>query len=213
MSAAAAGGGSKVDMRLGRVEHGAGHLPALVLPASLRRLTLAVVGSVAFVMAGALLIAIAGPERDTAVVGAVSILVFGLFAIFGLYGIGRDVGRVALTTAGVHGGGRSELFVPWTAITSIEPLTIHRASMIGMAIVDAPDVRIPRRLAVGRSLNRQMYGVDVAVGGPTDRERAELIAALLAYYAEDPARRHEIGRALSSIDALTRHAEAGARHC
>jgi hypothetical protein len=50
----------RVGAHLGRVAHGAGHLPALVFPASVRRLWVALVVSIVFVAVGLAILVTAG---------------------------------------------------------------------------------------------------------------------------------------------------------
>lgn len=191
-----------VGARLGRVAHGAGHLPAVVFPASLRRLWLALAGSIVFVVIGVVLLLSAGTNQRALVAGVVAVLVFGVFAIGGIYGLVRDVSSVAISAAGLHGGSRSEVFVPWSALVGTRVLTIRGTSMVGLEVTHPSAVRMPRRLLAVGSLNRRWFGMDLAIGGPSDRPRAELIAQTIAYYAEDVQRRTGIGLALPPLDGL-----------
>lgn len=196
------GRGPGAGMRLGEVEHGPARLPALVLAGGMRRLLVAVAICAILVVAGIWLIAFAGGGRSELAGGVVAILLFGALALAGLWGLVRDVGRVSLSSAGVHGGSRGEVFVPWDAIRAVRPLTIHNTCMVGLAVTGSPLVRMPRRLRAVQSLNRKVYGIDVAVGGPTDGGRAKAVAALITWYLEDPQRRRELGRALPAADAI-----------
>jgi hypothetical protein len=195
-----------VDMRLDKVLHGPSHLPALVFPGSIRRLVLAVVLSIAFAVGGVWLVV---SSRDDTVVYVAIVMFFGAAALVGLWGVVRDVGSVALSSAGVHGGSRSEVYVPWAAIRSAIPMEVKgewgegTTWMVGLDVTDPSAVRMPRRLRAVRSMNRGMFGVDLAVGGPTDQQRAEAIGSVITYYAAEPGRRHEIGRVLPPAAALT----------
>ena len=188
---------------LGRVEHGAGHLPAVVFPAALRRLRLAVIGSSVLALLGVAMLVVARESQRGLVAGVLVVVVFGAFAMVGAWGLIRDVSSVAFTAAGIHGGARSEVFVPWSALVAAMPLTIHRTSMVGLQVTDPAAVRMPRRLQVVRGLNRDWFGVDLAVGGPTDAARADVVAQAIAYYAEDSQRRAAIGLTLPPLEGLS----------
>ena len=206
--------GTPVRAHLGRVEHGAGHLPALVFPAALRRLYLAVIGSIVLALVGVALLVVARDSQRGLIAGVLVVDVFGTFAIIGAWGLIREVGSVALTAAGIHGGARSEVFVPWPALVEAVPLRIHHTSMVGLRVSDPAAIRMPRRMRLVERLNVVSFGVDVAVGGPTDAARAEFLARAIAYYAEDVDRRVTIGLSLPPLDGLVAASrKPGAERC
>jgi hypothetical protein len=131
------------------------------------------------------------------------VLAFGAFAIVGTWALVRDVSSVAISSAGVHGGSRSEVFVPWEVLVRTRVLTIRGTSMVGLEVSDPNAVRMPRRLLAVRAINRDWFGMDLAVGGPSDRARAELIAQTIAFYAEDAQRRPRAGVLLPPLEGLT----------
>jgi hypothetical protein len=192
----------RVEMELGRVAHDPGYLPALIFPGSLRRLGVAVAVGVLFGVIGLGLAVTSRPAEDQWLIGVAAVLLFGGLAIVGIYGIVRDIGRVALSAAGIHGGSRSEVFVPWSALQDARVLRIRGTSMVGLRVSALDAVRLPRRLRAVSRLNREWFGVDAAVGGPTDGPRATMVTLAIGYYGVDADRRAEVGLTLPTIEQL-----------
>jgi hypothetical protein len=137
------------------------------------RTLLGVAGAVGFVALGVVLGRIDEPLAP--VIGYGCAAVFGVFAVIGLARIGRRGPALQIDAAGIRRWfGRGERLIPWSAVETVEEVTIHRQHYLAIWLHE-PDRWIGRR-ALGDAFGHLSLSTHA-----TDRRFADLRAAVIRF--------------------------------
>ena len=102
---------------------------------------------------------IAGRSRDVDAMrtgGLLVVIASAAVAEFGRRGYREGLGRVRLTSAGIHDGSESAIFIPWSLVEDMRPFAVARSAVLGIRVSDVDRVRMPARLRRLRGLNRRL---------------------------------------------------------
>jgi hypothetical protein len=162
---------------------------ALVFPLASSRMRIFGIAGAAWAVVGALMLvypeSLADPGESTTflrVLGGSLVVLFGGVAALMLL---RGGGFVALLPDGILArAGPNGSFVPWTAIESVETVTMYDTPMVALRTSDPAAVEVPWWARLFSRANRAMLGADVFYANLAMPE-TELEAAI-AERLEDP---------------------------
>jgi hypothetical protein len=162
---------------------------ALVFPLAASRMRIFGIAGAAWAVVGALMLAypesLADPGESTTflrVVGGSLVVLFGGVAVLMLF---RGGGFVALLPDGILArAGPNGSFVPWTAVESVEVVTMYDTPMVAVRTSDPAAVEVPRWARLFSRANRAMLGADVFYTNLAMPETE--LAAAIAERLEEP---------------------------
>ena len=138
------------------IEHRGVRQPAIVFFQSRAKIRVAVVGCVAFSLAGVLLILV-----DEAVIGWITAVFFGAFAALGSTRAFGGAMYVALLRNGILHRAAGTAFVPWEAITEVAVMEINDAKFVGVR-ADPAAIDTSTALQLGIMAGRAVAGVEMS---------------------------------------------------
>jgi hypothetical protein len=190
---------------IGFVSHDRMPTPALLFPASRKRLALAFVATLAWAVAGILLAMnaddLAGlgsprhPPPVLRVLGIAMVIIFGAFAVGSFLSLFRRM-FVALVSEGILLRTRSgALLVPWDAITEVGIASLRGSPYFGVNVADPAAVQGNRwaRWWLETRVNRRLTRFDLTYPGTLLATPVEHLERMVVYYLEHPGDRVTIG--------------------
>jgi hypothetical protein len=178
--------------QLEHVEHDGAPQPALVIPGSAVKLKLMRWASLSFAAAG-LALALAD---GAVVIGVLTLVVFGAFAVLG----GRRAGRpwrIALLPGGLRWElGGPPAYVAWDDLTRVGTFSLNRTYFLGLDTRPGAIRMPPRRRWLNRA-DQAISGWDASVTLEAFPVEPEQLAEVVSACAAAPERRGDIGTARS----------------
>lgn len=172
---------------LERVEHDGALQPALVIPGQAIKLRLLRFAAAIFAVAG-VVIALSAP-----VIGGLVAVVFGTFAVLGVWA-GRRPYRIVLLPTGLRWelGTKHPAYVPWDDITRVGTFNINNTWFLGLDAREDGGLRQPGPRGLAK-LNRAISHSDASIALEAFPLEPERLADVVAGYAENPESRRDIG--------------------
>ena len=167
------------------IEHRGVRQPAIVFFQSRAKIRVAVVGCVAFSLAGVLLILV-----DEAVIGWITAVFFGAFAALGSTRAFGGAMYVALLRNGILHRAAETAFVPWEAITEVAVMEINDAKFVGVR-ADPAAIDTSTALQLGIMAGRAVAGVEMSFSSLVASE--EELCRAIEHFLNDAAARARIG--------------------
>jgi hypothetical protein len=192
---------SRLAPRLDRVEHDGALQPALVVPGQAIKLRLMRYAAALFAAVGVAIAVWSSP-----VLGGIVAIVFGAFAVLGVWS-GRRPYRIVLLPTGLRWelGTRQPSYVPWDDITGVRTFNISNTWFLGLDAREGGDLRLPgpRGLA---TLNRAIARSDASIALEAFPVEPDRLADAVSRYADSPESRREIGteRSLAALGEAPR---------
>jgi hypothetical protein len=179
---------SRLGPVLDRVEHDGALQPALVIPGQAIKLRLLRCAAALFAVGGVAIAVWSSP-----VLGGVVAVVFGAFAVFGVWS-GRRPYRIVLLPAGLRWelGTREPAYVPWDDIAGVRTFNISNTWFLGLDAREGGDLRQPGPRGLAK-LNRAIARSDASIALEAFPVEPDRLADLVSGYAADPESRREIG--------------------
>jgi hypothetical protein len=174
--------------QLERLEHDGALTPALVIPGSAVKLKMMRWASLCFAAAGVGLVLADG----AVVIGVLTVVVFGAFAVLG----GRRANRpwrIALLPGGLRWElGSAPAYVAWDDLTRVGTYSLNRTYFLGLDTRPGAIRMPPRRRWLTRA-DRAISGWDAAVTLEAFPVEPAQLAEAVSACAAEPERRSEIG--------------------
>jgi hypothetical protein len=173
----------------------------------------ALVGCLLFVGLGALMLVGAWTGDAPAafgLVGAVTVLVFGGFAVGAVVGAVRPGGLALLPEGLLSVQPAGSAFVPWEAVTGLAEVEIGGHPLLAVAVADHPAVRFRGVLGPLRPLQRRLTGGDLVVasiGGLSVAELSQVVQGLLRH----PGSRSQLASTDQGLATVRKFAQERAR--
>lgn len=198
----------------GFVTHGGMTAPAVLFPTSRRRLGIALVATVAWAVAGVLLVVyaddLAADSRrysPTAlrIVGIATVVVFAPFAVGSMTSLFRRI-FVALMPEGILLRVRAaSLLVPWQDVTQVGTSFLRGSPYFGVSVSDPAAVQASpwARWWMSTGVNRRLTGFDFTFPGTLMSTPIDDLERTVVYYLEHPEERQRIGSEMPSELART----------
>lgn len=120
----------------------------LVVKSSRKKMAVATIGSMGFVLVGIVILRIASTNGE-ALIGILTALVFGTFALIGLFVLLRNPPRLILSDTGLIIRGNGIGKIAWTDISSVEVKSADRHPKIVLSI--SPKKKYLKRRARSRN--------------------------------------------------------------
>lgn len=172
------------------IEHNGVLQPAIVFVQSRAKIRVAVVGCVAFALAGVLLIFVG--EK---LIGWITAVVFGAFAAVGATRAFGGPMYVALLRDGILHRAAGTAFVPWEAITEVAVMEINDAKFVGVR-ADPTAIEASTAIQLGIMAGRGIAGVEMSYSGLVATE--EELCGAIEHFLNDPDARARVGDAMAS---------------
>jgi hypothetical protein len=191
----------------GFVTHRGMSTPALIFPSSRRRVALALVATLAWAVAGVLLILHAdslGARTDRAsptalrIIGILMVVVFGPLAVGNLGSLFRRM-FVALLPEGILFRARMvSLVIPWESISDAGTSFLRGSPYFGVSVSDPGAVQGSpwARWWLRSGVNRRLAGFDVTFPGNLMSTRIVSLEKSVVFYLDRPGERSRIGSEL-----------------